>query len=353
MLNITAEQAAQLHETGGLPLLGHTLSWLVRDVDTPHKRLVDALKAHDLTAWVPNATTPREALRRALYEWIRSERGNLPRLAGDSLKDDGTGSASRSLVRPLNDPTRDVMRFALVTEHVNLSDLGLSYGAKVYFTLNKRTGDFLAVIIEDSQMNDRVREEREREFYRAVAPKYLHYREQVTSADVARAVRVNVVETMAAISLRENGGYYFVPATQSEKVEQLRAFFADLSDAGDLFLLALPQIDTAAAKRELAQFSHIAFEQEIATLTADVQLLLDRKTVKPETLHATIGKVQQVRAKAESYGALLNMRQDTIASALDQVLALTKRVMSETEIADDEPTSATTDAVSADTAAAK
>src|SRR6476661_8432493 len=117
----TVKKLDELLATGDLPVLGWTLSWHLSGVEIQHADLVTLLKDNHLEAWIPGEPTQRQALRRAVEEWIRqrANRQGGPRLANEAaLRDDGSGNAQRALVRCINRAGSQFLIYELVVENV-------------------------------------------------------------------------------------------------------------------------------------------------------------------------------------------------------------------------------------------
>ncbi|HET8632170.1 MAG TPA: hypothetical protein VFL91_32490, partial [Thermomicrobiales bacterium] len=112
---------------------------------------------------------------------------------------------------------------------------------------------------------------------------------------------------------------------------RLRRFVADLPvRAGhEPFLLALPQPDVNAARRQLARAAHAGFLDELAALDADLQRFLDAPpgTVRTGTIAQRLAAFRAFRERADAYALLLGMRQERIASALDELTAKARAVV--------------------------
>lgn len=301
------------------PLLGWTISYRLHGVETTHAALCALLTAEGLTAYAPPEITPREALRRAVEKWVRNRRGGALFGNNGELKDDGNGTAHRAILRAANNSAKEIMRFALVTEEVDMQSLGLAYTGKTYFVLNKKTGEFMAVVIDAANLNDRARDDQERAIYREVAPLFARYRELQEGEDISKAIRRNIIDGTNAVALRQGGGFYFVPQHDAATITGVRRVFDALATGGgDAFLLTIPAIDYDGAARSLGQMAHAAFRDDIATLDAEIERLAAKPdgSVKPETIAAKVQEFKALRVKAEAYTQLLTMRDDDVQAMI-------------------------------------
>ena len=314
----------------GLPLLGYTVSWRFSGIEIGHDDLRRRLLAAGFGAYTPPPPTARATLRRALIAWIRerSRAGRGPSLAWDGAElDDGGAARQRALIRTINRRDSDWLVFVLVAEDVDLIALGLSYGTSLRFLLHKSSGRLVCTTDATGEA-DAVLESAQIEA--EVQPHWQHHRELHVSGDLALVVR-RIVGGLGAVALREGGGYYFLPERQREPLIRLRRFVAALPvrPGHEPFLLALPQPDVQAARRQLAQAAHAGFMDELAAMDGDLQRFLDADpgSVRQSTMARRLAEFKAFRTKADAYADLLGMRQERIAAALNALVAKARAVV--------------------------
>ena len=308
-----------------LPLLGHTVSWRFSGIEIAHDEFARRLGATGFSHAAPKPPTARAALRRALIAWIgdRARAGAGPALGwdADELDDAGGGAAQRALIRVINRRGGDWLVFALVAEDLDLVALGLSYGTSLRFLLEKATGRLVCTADATGEA-DAVLESAQLEA--ELQPYWRRYRAILIAADVSRAVRA-IVDGLGAVSLRHGGGYYFVPDSRRDDLARLRNLVADLPTkiGHEPFLLALPQVDAPAARRQLARAAHADFMADLGAMDADLQRFLDAPegTVRSRTIAGRLATFRALRAKADAYAELLGMRQERIVAQLGALVA--------------------------------
>jgi len=314
-----------------LPLLGFTVSWRFSGIEIGHDELRRRLIAAGFGAYIPQPPTARATLRRALIAWIRARAcaGQGPTLDWDAaeLDDLGGGTRQRALIRTINRRGNDWLVFVLVAEDVDLVDLGLSYGTSLRFLLHKASGRLVCTTDATGEA-DAVRESAQIEA--EVQPHWRYHRQLHISGDLANVVR-RIVGGLGAVALREGGGYYFLPERQRDPLIRLRRFVAALPVrvGHEPFMLALPQPDVQAARRQLAQAAHAGFMDELTALDSDLQRFLDAEpgTVRPTTLARRLAEFTAFRTKASAYAELLGMRQERIVAALDTLVVKAQTVV--------------------------
>lgn len=316
--------------TPALPLLGYTVSWRFSGIEIGHDELRRRLLAAGFGAHTPKPPTARATLRRALIAWIRerARAGQGPALDWDGADlDDGAGTRQRALIRTINRRASDWLVFVLVAEDVDLVTLGLSYGTSLRFLLHKSSGRLVCTTDATGEA-DAVLESAQIEA--EVQPHWQYHRDLHVAGDLALVVR-RIVGGLGAVALREGGGYYFLPERQREPLIRLRRFVAALPvrPGHEPFLLALPQPDVQAARRQLAQAAHAGFMDELAALDADLQRFLDTEpgSVRRSTMARRLVEFKAFRTKADAYADLLGMRRERIAAGLDALVAKARAVV--------------------------
>ncbi len=309
-----------------LPLLGHTVSWRFSGIEIAHDDFARRLGAAGFSHAAPKPPTARAALRRALIAWIgdRARAGTGLEAVGwdaDEVDDAGGGTAQRALIRVINRRGGEWLVFALVAEDVDLVALGLSYGTSLRFLLEKATGRLVCTADATGEA-DAVLESAQLEA--EIQPYWRRYRAILVAADVSRTVRA-VIDELGAVCLRHGGGYYFVPDSRRDELARLRQLIADLPTkiGHEPFLLALPQVDAPAARRQLAQAAHADFMADLGAMDADLQRFLDAPegTVRPRTIAGRLAACKALRIKADAYAELLGMRQERIVAQLAGLVA--------------------------------
>lgn len=332
MATISTDLRAHLESTGGLPVLGYTVLWHLVGATAPH---TDVLAAFDAAGWkdlAPDEPSLGVALKRAVAAWVRQRSGG-PRLVADGaeLADDGSGTADRALIRTINRKNSTWLAYALIVESIDLGALGLSHATDLRILLNKEDGTLVVTTEAKGNVNQALAESYA--IQAELKPIWQQYRELLMARDVSRAL-LRVLHTMNAATIREGGGTYFVPATadNEDRLGRLRGIFGALDrvkKSGSPFLLALPQIDVAGARQQLAHATHKSIEAELAETERRLQRILDAEagSVRPSTLTRQLAEFRQLREKTTAYAELLGMRQDTITATLDKLTAQAKTVI--------------------------
>lgn len=253
--------------------------------------------------------------------------------------------SQKNLIRKINNPQSDWLVFGLVVEHLDLAALGLSYATRLRVFLHKKTGTIRVSQAEagiepdapdenenengvefDTEADDgatdneglaHVRQEVERLFH--------HYREHHQARDVSRLLRL-IVNRLDSFSLRRLGGVYFVPQQHQPELDHVRKVVEGLpapaGEVSDKFLLILPILDGAGAKKGLAGAAHRDFMAELATMQVDLDRLAgeaENHRVRAATVAGRLKEYRELRAKAEVYAELLDMQGEKVLASLQKL----------------------------------
>jgi hypothetical protein len=365
--------------TGTLPVLGYSVQWNLCHVEIAHTDLVNALRAAGFSTPDPPQPSPTVALRRAMVKWVQNRammaaplsypyRPTEPGILavgiydstgeGEYGEDDedepavsngkgrGKAKAHKSLLRKINSPQSDWLVFGLVIEQLDLAELGLSYVTRLRVFLHKKT---LAIRVsqaeaglepdnltqpgtqddEQQEADDNLGDNRLEPGLATITGEiqqlFHYYREHHQARDISSLLK-QLVGGLDSFSLRRLGGVYFVPEQHRAALDSLRKLVEDLpavpGQISDTFMLKLPILDGAGARKQLAQAAYRDFIQELAALQSDLDRLADEAAhhpVRHETIARRLTTYRELKAKAEVYAELLDMQQGRILSAVEQL----------------------------------
>ncbi len=343
---------------GTLPVLGYSTQWNLCQIEIAHSDLVKSLQARGFFTTDPEKPSPTVALRRAMMRWVHNRTltagdtttiqelwsGDVDGYDGfDEAEEDAGGSsgkgkarAKKSLLRKINSPQSEWLVFGLVIEQLDLAALGLSYATRLRVFLHKKT---LAIKVSQAEAgfeptslseNDEGEEELSAEPELAaitaeIRQLFHYYREHHQARDVSMLLK-QLVGGLDSFSLRRLGGVYFVPQQHQQELENLRKLVEDLpataGQVSDKFMLKLPILDGAGAKKQLAQAAHRDFLLELSTMQSDLDRLTEEVThhqLRPDTVARRLTTYRELKAKAEVYAELLDMQQGRILSAVEKL----------------------------------
>jgi hypothetical protein len=304
--------------TSQFPLIGYTVFWRLAGIRVSRPDLELALQAAGFEKYLPDPPTPRVALRRALAEWIRAKQRiarDLQLQQGDEEQEENDGGRRRTLIRVINRAGSEHLVYALVAEDVDFSALGLSYGTALRILLHKKTGEMICTtdaegVIDAQRESQQVTDE--------LMPYWRQYRDLFIARDLSEMMR-EIIDGMNAVSLRQAGGVYFVPAGDRDSLIRLRQLIADIPQVAELdpFVCALGVPDAVEAKRGLSKAVHAGLLDEISSLRTDLGRLSESgDRLREKTIAQRLVIYKRLKAKAEMYRELLGMRQDEVRAGI-------------------------------------
>ena len=130
-----------------------------------------------------------------------------------------------------------------------------------------------------------------------------------------------IVTSMNAVSLRKEGGVYFVPQAERHQIELAKELITSLPTTAFYkpYLLAIPVINNEGAKADVALAIHHGFLDEVKALASDLDRFAQAEpgTVRSETISNRLLQYQYVKEKVGMYATLLSMQQDDIVKGLE------------------------------------
>jgi hypothetical protein len=304
--------------TSQLPLIGYTVFWRLSGIRVSHPDLDRVLQVTGFDKYLPDPPTPRVALRRALADWIRAKQRiarSFKLQQEDEDQDENGGGRRRTLIRVINRAGSEHLVYALVAEDVDFGALGLSYGTALRILLHKKTGEMICTtdaegVIDAQRESQQVTNE--------LMPYWCQYRDLFIARDLSEMMR-EIVDGMNAVSLRQVGGVYFVPAGERDSLLRLRQLIADIPQVAELdpFVCALGVPDAVEAKRSLSKAVHAGLLDEINSLRGDLGRLSESgDRLREKTIAQRLVIYKRLKAKAEMYQELLGIRQDEVRSEI-------------------------------------
>jgi hypothetical protein len=310
--------------TEQIPIVGHTVLWRLHGLRVRHAALKGALDQAGFLEFLPDPPTPRKALRRALEAWVaaRAQQAHATRTLQTQINAD---EEQRTLIRVINRAGSDHLVFALVTEDVDFKALGLGYATDLRILLEKKTGQMICSTdargrIEAYHESQQVTSE--------LQPYWQEFKDLHIAGDLSEMVR-RIIDSLQATALRRNGGVYFIPKGNREKLFRLRETIAALPHGDDQpFVCAFGVPDLQETKAQMVQALHAGMLDEIAGLRADLRRLVEDGTnVREDTVICRLATYQSIRSKAQVYADLLGLRQDAIRSEIGQLETQARRLL--------------------------
>jgi hypothetical protein len=150
---------------------------------------------------------------------------------------------------------------------------------------------------------------------RGVLESYARYLDTHTTDDVRRAV-LRALDSFAAVTLREHGGVYWVPAPYAEHLRRLQHA---LSRIGRSRLDLVPIHETPEGNAALGSAARSAIEADLDALREEIQGFLAAPPDRPSTLMRRLQVFEELRAKAQLYQTVLNVQVGDLEASLTEL----------------------------------
>jgi len=138
-----------------------------------------------------------------------------------------------------------------------------------------------------------------------------------TPDDVRRAV-LRALDSFAAVTLRDHGGVYWVPAPYAREVRRLQEALARI---GRSRMDVVPIHATPEGNAALGAAAHSAVQREIEDLQAEIKAFVDEPPGRTLTLVRRLETFEDLRAKAQLYQSVLNVQVSDLETSLNELSA--------------------------------
>lgn len=136
-----------------------------------------------------------------------------------------------------------------------------------------------------------------------------------TSDDIRRAL-VKTLSSCAAVTLRDFGGVYWVPAPYADTLRRLQAAVAGI---GASRLDLVPIHATPEARAALGDAARAAIEDDLVALRAEIQGFLADPPERASTLMRRLQAFEELRNKARLYHSVLSVHVQDLEASLNEL----------------------------------
>jgi len=314
----------------GPDFLGYVVNWRLMNIRVQESDLKTALDRAGFSNHLPTLPTPRKALRRALETWIAErtqQQSGIPQTVTTPSDQEDENQKETTLIRVINKAGAEHLVFGIVSENVDFNKLGLSYGTQLRILLHKKTGEILCTTEADGVISA---QNESSQVTREIIPYYNEFRRLFFTDDLSKMVHA-IVTSMNAVSLRKEGGVYFVPQAERHQIELARELIASLPTTASYkpYLLAIPVINNDVAKADVALAIHHGFLDELKALASDLDRFAQAQpgSVRSETISNRLLQYQHVKERVGMYATLLSMQQDDIVKGLEALTSKAREIV--------------------------
>lgn len=265
---MTLDTIKSVLATGGKHL-GDIVYWTLAEARIDRSALETIWNAAQLSpAMLPEPPTAEKALKTAVREAAVGQPERLIRLGLESEKE---------------------IVFAVVRETKH-EDGSVSYMQETRVVLDRATER----VTTDVPGHD---------IATVIAARFGELRSTHTPDDIRRSM-MKVLDSCAAITLRDHGGVVWVPAPYAEIVRRLQSAVERI---GTSKLYLLPVHASPDANRTLGDAAKLAIEDELAALKAEVEGFMASPPDRPSTLVRRLDAFEGLQARANLYRTVLNV----------------------------------------------
>lgn len=322
---------SEIENQTGPDFLGYVVNWRLMNIRVPEADLKSALDRAGFSNHLPTLPTSRKALRRALEAWIgeRSQQhtGTPQPVTTAASDEDDENQKETTLIRVINKAGAEHLVFGIVSENVDFNKLGLSYGTQLRILLHKKTGEIVCTTDADGVITA---QNESSQVTNEIIPYYNEFRRLFFTDDLSKMVHA-IVTSMNAVSLRKEGGVYFVPHAERHQIELAKELIASLPTTTFYkpYLLAIPVINSEVAKADVALAIHHGFLDELQALASDLDRFAQAEpgSVRSETISNRLLQYQFVKEKVGMYATLLSMQQDDIVKGLEALTTKARQIV--------------------------
>ena len=271
--------------------LGSLIFWSLGDARIDRATLESLWSGAALdAALLPDPPTAEKALKLAVREAQVGQRERLIRLGKE-------------------DETEIV--FAIVHEHRG-GDGNLTYQQEARIHLDRPCER----LTSDAPRHDLVA---------AVETNFRTLRTTQTPDDVRRAL-VKALHSFAAVTLREGGGVYWVPAPFAEKLRRLQSAIEKI---GSSRVYLLPVSKSAEAERTLGEIAQGSIEAELEALKGEIATFVQAPPDRASTLVRRFDAFEALRGRARLYREVLAVEVTDLDRQLDSLSATVEEMLNQ------------------------
>lgn len=227
---------------------------------------------------------------------------------------------------------KQAVREAQVGQRERLIRLGLESETEVVFAIVRERRDATGNVAYDQEA--RVHLDRSREVLTSDAPShdlvqaviagFRALRTTHTADDVRRAI-VKALGSWSAVTLRESGGIYWVPAPFASQARRLQAAVQRI---GTSAMSVLPVHRSAEAEATLGEVARASIEDELAQLQTEIDAFMVTPPERASTLTRRLDAFEVLRDRAKLYRNVLAIQVTDLDHDLDRMAVTVEQLLS-------------------------
>ena len=163
----------------------------------------------------------------------------------------------------------------------------------------------------------------------AIRSSFEQLRTTHTSDDVRRAM-LKTLDSCAAVTLRDHGGVYWVPAPYAETIRKLQLAIEKIGTSR-VYVLPIHKSDDAA--RTLGDVAKSSVEHELEDLKTEIQGFLASPPERISTLVRRLDAFDALRTKAQMYRDILQVQVTDLESTLNELTTSVEKLLNQKQAA--------------------
>jgi hypothetical protein len=276
--------------------LGDLVFWQLSDASVDRATFETRWQSAGLAAeLLPEPPTAEKALKTAVREAAVGQHNRLIRLAVE------------------NETT---LGFAIVFEEKHPETGTLTYAQEARVTMDRAFG----TIGTDNNGHEVVQ---------AIVTKFNKLLNTHTADDVRRTI-TRTLASFNAVTLRESGGIYWVPAPYAKQLRQLQGC---IQQFGHSEVYLLPVHDSADANRTLGDVAQQSLEVELESLKTEVAAFVAQPPERTSTLVRRFDAFEALRGRAQLYRDILSVQVKDLDSTLTQLTESIENLLAQKQAA--------------------
>ncbi|HYD51663.1 MAG TPA: DUF6744 family protein [Gemmatimonadaceae bacterium] len=158
-----------------------------------------------------------------------------------------------------------------------------------------------------------------------ITNRFAELRTTHTPDDIRRAM-MKTLDACAAVTLRDHGGVYWVPAPYAELIRRLQS---TIEKIGSSRVYLLPVHASADANRTLADAAKLAIEDELSQLKVEVEGFIASPPDRPSTLVRRLDAFEALKARAALYRDVLQVHVEDLDKTLADLTGSVEHLLNE------------------------
>ena len=262
----------------GQPLLGYCIYWSFSEMKTTHEKFKSLVESVGMPVEIAPETRAKSAVSKALEAYVGATKGGKLR---DKVIDD-----------------KEKTLWVIVQRAVDAAAQDVNYETETRVTFDKKKWSGKSSILECVTIDGAA------EVQQALIEKIQDFATAYTSDQIRASILLFVHRHCQGITVRENGGLYFLPAMHEAGYNQLKKLFAELNKISTCSVDVIPVADDAEAAASMWKALTGDVRAQMADMLKDIESL--RKNPSEKTIDIKMKHFHDLKTKIQMYEVLLS-----------------------------------------------